>query len=117
VVAALLQPTEPDRLGLWFVAGGLAFTLFLVKMRTVFIAFPFHPVGYAIAGTYTIDTTWMPFFLAWLAKSLLLRYGGMRLYRAALPFFLGLILGDFCNGGLYTLLSCFVPMNVYPINW
>lgn len=116
-MAALLQPTEPDRLGLWFIGGGLVFTLLLVRMRAMFIAFPLHPVGYAIAGTNTIDTTWMPFLLAWLAKSLLLRYGGMRLYRAALPFFLGLILGDFCNGGLYTLLSCFIPMNVYPINW
>jgi len=116
-VAALVTPQEADRLGLWFTAGGFAWTWLLVGLRTAFVSFPFHPVGYAIAGTHTIDTTWLPFFIAWVGKLLILRYGGMRFYRAALPFFLGLIFGDFCNGGLYTLAACFVNMNVYPINW
>jgi hypothetical protein len=33
----------------------------------------------------------------------LLRYGGMRLYRAALPFFLGLILGDYVVPTLWAI--------------
>ena len=75
------------------------------------------PVGYALANTPTMASTWMPFLIAWLCKALVLRYGGMRLYRRSLPFFLGLILGDFLNGGFWTLLGCFTRINVYPINW
>ena len=33
-----------------------------------------------------------------LIKSLIIRYGGVKLYRASLPFFLGLILGDCLMG-------------------
>ena len=118
VVSFLYNPMRVERTGLWFTAGGFAFTLLLVGLRAAFIRFPFHPVGYALAGTNTMRTTWLPFFISWLVKSLLLRYGGIHLYRRALPFFLGLILGDFCNGGLYTIISCFSEtMKVYPINW
>jgi hypothetical protein len=60
---------------------------------------------------------WMPFFLAWLIKLFIIKYGGMKLYRQAMPIFLGLIMGDFVGGGLTTLLGCSIQMNVYPINW
>src|SRR5207248_1973387 len=55
--------------------------------------------------------------LAWAIKTLVLRYGGMRLYRQSLPFFYGMILGDFLAGGLTTLAGCIFGVNVYPINW
>ena len=61
---------------------------------------------------------WFPFLLAWAAKGVILRYGGPKLYRQALPFFLGLVVGDLLNGGLYTLVACFISnMKVYPVNW
>ena len=34
-------------------------------------------------------------FTAWILKAIILRYGGIRLYRTLIPFFLGLILGEF----------------------
>ena len=37
----------------------------------------------------------LPFFLAWFAKRIVLRYGGIRAYRIGLPFLLGLIPGDY----------------------
>ena len=37
---------------------------------------------------------------------------------ALLGLFFGLVVGDFLNGGFYTLIACFVDkMHVYPINW
>ena len=35
----------------------------------------------------------------------MLRHGGLRRFRAAMPFFLGLMLGDYVVGGGITLLS------------
>ena len=38
--------------------------------------------------------------IAWVFNAALLRYGGMKAYRAAPPLFLGPILGDFVTGSL-----------------
>ncbi len=114
----LHAPQPPDLLGSSFVLVGLLVTIALFAMRARFASWPLHPVGYAIAGTRSMAAQWFPFLLAWLCKTLILHYGGPNFYRQALPFFLGLVVGDFINGGLYTLIACFIPgMKVYPINW
>jgi hypothetical protein len=117
LVTLLQQPTEPNWLGFGFTVGAFLFTLALFALRAWLVSFPFHPVGYAIAGTPTMNTTWMPFFIAWVAKAIILRYGGMRLYRNAMPFFLGLIVGDFANGGWWTLVGVLTGLAAYPMNW
>ena len=40
---------------------------------------------------------WFSLLLGWASKALIVRYGGMRGYRLALPFFLGFVLGDCVN--------------------
>ena len=117
-LASWLQtPLPTNWYAISFLIGGLIFTIFLYFMKLNFIWWPFNPIGYAIANTFTMTWLWMPFFLAWLLKLFIIKYGGMKLYRQAMPFFLGLIMGDFVGGGLTTLMGCFVKMNVYPINW
>jgi hypothetical protein len=55
-------------------------------------------------------------FVAWAAKSLIMRFGGIDLYRRATPFFIGLILGLFLGVGLSFLIDalCF-PGRGHPI--
>jgi hypothetical protein len=113
----LKTPLKADLPGSIGTGLGFSFTLLLGWLRTRLNWFPFHPVGYAIAHTNTLAQTWAPFFVAWLAKTVILRYGGMALYRAALPFFLGLIAGDLIGGGLTTLTGCLFNLSAYPINW
>jgi hypothetical protein len=113
----LNTPAKPDHSGSLAVGAGLVITTALSFLRMRLTWWPFHPVGYALANTPTMASTWVPFLIAWLCKLFVLRYGGMRLYRRSLPFFLGLILGDFLNGGFWTLLGCFTQISVYPINW
>lgn len=117
LVNLLRNPPPPDLKGIGGIAWGFGATTALILLRGFWVWWPFHPVGYAIANTNTMTATWLPFFLAWLVKVLILRYGGARLYRAAVPFFLGLIAGDLLGGGLWTLLGAFTGINVYPMNW
>ncbi len=39
--------------------------------------------------------------IGWLVKRLVLRYGGTRLYRQVLSFFLGLVIGDYAVASLW----------------
>ena len=113
----LTNPPPVDMGGMKGLAGGALFAGFLVFMRLRCAWWPFHPVGYAMANTYPGGQGWMPFFIAWALKLVLTRTGGMRLYKRAVPFFLGLIVGDFLQGGFWTFLECFTNISVYPQNW
>jgi len=88
----------------WFSIGAV-FTFFLYAMRERFWWWPFHPLGYAIGCAWPSIVYWSSFFVGWLVKSLILRYGGATTYRNFRPFFLGLILGEFATGILWALLS------------
>jgi hypothetical protein len=56
-----------------------------------------------------MDSLWFPILLGWAAKRTIIRYGGLRLYREALPFFIGLIIGDYAISsllaGIYSILG------------
>jgi hypothetical protein len=99
----ILTPTYQDIPGMIAAGFGLLIAVGLSVMRQLFSAWPLHPLGYALATTNSMDYMWFPFFLAWLAKYLTLRYGGIKAYRTFLPFFLGLILGDYVVPTLWGL--------------
>ncbi len=115
--ALLRNPAPPDGRGIGAVGFGFVITTALILLRTAFTWWPLHPVGYAMASTNTMTSTWMPFLIAWLLKSLVLRYGGAALYKKTIPFFLGLIAGDLLGGGLTTAYGALTGVNVYPMNW
>jgi len=83
---------------------GIVLTLFLSIMRARFWWWPFYPIGYALCGSWTMIVFWFPLTLAWIIKTLLLRYAGMDAYRKGRPFFLGMILGEFFMAVLWTIL-------------
>lgn len=117
LASAIRSPVEADVNGSIAVGFGFLVTIALAALRTQLNWFPFHPVGYAIANTQTMQMVWLPFIIAWVIKWVILHFGGMKLYRQSLPFFFGLILGDFLNGGFWTLIGCLTGISVYPINW
>lgn len=98
-------PRQPDYAATGAYVFGTAFTLFLAFMRSQFTWWPFHHVGYLVSGSFGLFRMWLPIFLTWLVKSLLLRYGGLEAYRKAWPFFIGLILGEFSAAFLRTIVD------------
>ncbi len=87
--------SEPDRGSLVALLAGAGAVSLLRALGSRFLWWSLHPAGYALAAAGATNSFWLPLFLGWLAKLLLIRYGGLRSYRAAIPFFLGLILGDY----------------------
>ena len=92
---------------------GLLTTLALFALRLRFLGFPLHPIGYAISSSWAIHLIWTPLLIAWVLKSLTMRYGGLRMYRIFLPFFLGLILGDCVMGSVWGLVSLLGGFQTY----
>ncbi len=87
-----------------FLAGG-AVVVFLGMMRLRFWWWPFHPLGYIAANTWGAHWNYMPFFIGWALKSVVIRYGGLRLYRLTVPLAIGLIVGDMMNVGVWTAVA------------
>lgn len=77
---------------------------------------PLHPAGLAISAVWMVRNQAAAIFVAWLAKTAILRFGGIDLYRRAAPFFLGLILGHFGGVGISFLIDiAFYHGNGHPI--
>ena len=88
-----------------FFGVGVLVTLFLTAMRANFFWWPLHPLGYAIAGSWSTVEFWFPCLIAWVFKSVFLRYGGMSMYQRARPFFLGMVLGEFGMAVFFVVLN------------
>jgi len=99
------NPSQAQPDSLLAMAAGFAITMLLAAARTRFVGWPLHPVAYAISASWSIHLVWMPMIIAWVAKFTIMRYGGLKLYRQAVPFFFGLILGESVIGCGWTFMS------------
>jgi hypothetical protein len=105
IAAPLQTPSETDIDGTIALAAGAAFAVLLGTMRLRFWWWPFHPVGYMAAMCWGLHWYYMPFFIGWAFKTLVIRYGGLRLYRQTVPLAIGLVIGDMLNGGLWSVIA------------
>ncbi len=86
------------------VLGGFVGVLGLLLCRA-YLGWGLHPIGFLGASVSATHQLWFSMLLGWLVKSLVLRYGGMRLFLRLLPFFLGLIIGDVINAVIWIALG------------
>ncbi|MEW6755150.1 MAG: DUF6785 family protein, partial [Candidatus Latescibacterota bacterium] len=86
----------------WMLVGvGAGVMAVLTFVHRHFLAWPLHPIGFVVAADWVMDNIWFSVFLAWLIKTRVLRYGGPALYRATVPLFMGLVLGQFSAAGFW----------------
>jgi len=112
----LSTPTDSDTGAIIAMSIGAIFTWGLFWLRRFFLWSPFHPVGYVLATSFpAIDYIWSSMFLSWLIKWFLLSYGGLAWYRKSIPFFLGLILGEYIIGSIWSLIGVIGNMQIYRI--
>ncbi len=99
------SPTGPQWGGILAMGVGGLVTVALSVLRTQASWFPLHPIGYLAANAWGMQINWASFFLGWLIKVVVTRYGGLRIYNRLLPFFLGLLVGDAVNSALWGLIA------------
>lgn len=105
LVATQTTATGPEWGGILAIGAGALVTLTLSILRMKLLWFPLHPVGYLAANSWGMHINWLSFFLGWLFNVLIIRYGGLAVYRRLLPLFLGLILGDMLHEGLWGMVT------------
>jgi hypothetical protein len=111
----MVNPSLTDLPSVAFMSVGLVITFVLMIMRMRFVWWPFHPAGYALAISFAMDYFWFAFFISWLIKFILLRVGGLGTHRRAIPFFLGLILGDYVTGSIWAIVGPIAGFRNYKI--
>jgi hypothetical protein len=99
------NPTHSNIPANWAMVIGFGFCSLLMAMRLRYFWWPFHPIGFAISGSWSMNLVWLPLMIAWLLKLLILRYGALRMYKRYEPLFLGLIIGEFVVGCLWSLIG------------
>lgn len=88
------RPIPTTDLQLGHVAFGAGLAGLLEWASLSFPTWGLHPLGMLVSESWDISRCWASLFIGWLLKILILRYGGSGLYRAAMPAFIGLIVGD-----------------------
>jgi len=112
VFETLRSPALPNQASVIGLLAGGAVAVLLGAMRLRFAWWPFHPIGYLASNCWGWNWYSVPFFVGWVAKSLVVRYGGLRLYRLTLPLAVGLIVGSMLNQALWVLLTLFTQGKV-----
>jgi len=109
----IYYPTSTDWMSVLFMGVGFSVMALLTYLRVKFFWLPLHPLGYVMASNQEMSDLWAPILICLLLKWLILRHGGVLSYRRAVPFFLGLVLGDYLMGSIWSLLSVVLNTNMY----
>jgi hypothetical protein len=97
-------------------AGGMLFAFVLLAVRLRVPNWPFHPLGFALGGSWAmIYAIWSSIFVGWMLKVLLLHYGGQRAYLRALPLVFGVILGDCVWGVIWFVVGALIHRTTYSV--
>lgn len=105
--------TRPDLPGTLAIGWGMGFAYLLYFLKLKLSWWALHPLGFAVSTSYSICTLWLPLMIAWAAKLITLKAGGLRSYRVVLDFFLGLLLGDFVMGCLWPVIGWVFGVSTY----
>ncbi len=106
-------PEEPRVAATVATIGGGLFALFLGSMRMKFTWWLWHPVGYATCSSWSMEKLWACIFIAWIIKLFITRYGGAKAYKKVIPFFVGLVLGEFVTGSIWCIWGAITKTEVY----
>ena len=117
-IKAKAEPWDPK-------LGQYGFFVYGIVMMGVLTAFsyrlpwwPLHPIGFVVPLAFPVRAAALSVFVAWAVKSVILRVGGIRLYRRSQPFFLGIICGYAAGLAVSLVVDIiFFPGQGHGIHW
>ena len=90
---------------LLYAGAGTVLVGVLSMLRLRFVSWPLHPVGFLMVFSYPMKAIWFSIFLGWLAKVMIVKFGGSELFKAARPVFIGLIIGETSAASFWLVVS------------
>jgi hypothetical protein len=102
---AKLTLFSPDPTAMVFVVTGMAAVFVFSMLRFRFARFPLHPVLFLVWGIYATASVWASFLVGWAVKTLVVRFGGGKVYQNLKPLFVGLIAGELIMVGVSILIE------------
>lgn len=74
-------------------------------LRLTLAWWPLHPIGFILSYTYAIDRIWFSIMIGWLAKVIIVRFGGSELLKSGRNVFIGLVVGETSAAAFWLLYS------------
>jgi len=118
-----LGEVRPNAACMWSMAAGLALVLLFTAARLRFTWWPLHPLVFVVWASTPLRCMGVSYFIGWLVKALVSKYGGSHAYNRLKPVMMGLIAGEVLGalfpsliGAIYYLITNQRPMvfNVLP---
>ena len=110
IINWMRNATRITELEIIFLVIGAAINMLLLAGRVFFYWWPFNPIGFVVGAAAPIQNFMFSIFLAWLIKLLVMRFGGVNLYRKTQPLFLGILVGYVLGVAVaYTVDSAWFP--------
>ena len=111
-----LANIQPAPRFVWSAGAGFAAVLLFMFLRLRFTWWPLHPVMFLVWTTWPIQMFGASFFLGWILKTVVTRFGGTRLYRQCKPMMIGVVAAELLaglifmiHGGLYYAVTGLLP--------
>ena len=103
------NPGEVDPVTWIHVGLGGAVMAVLMAAQHRLVWWPFHPVGFPVSCVF--GKMWFSVFCAWVIKGIVLKYGGVALFKRLRPLFLGFILGEAVVAGFWVIVDYFAGVH------
>ena len=84
---------------------GAGIVLALSVLRLAYVWWPVHPIGFLCMTSWPIGQLWFGIFLGSLARTLVLKFGGARMYLSGRKAMVGIIAGEAVAAGLGMVLG------------
>lgn len=93
IVKWMRNATRISEIEILFLISGAIVNMVLVAGRLLFYWWPLNPIGFVIGASGPIRGLTFTIFVAWLIKIIMMRLGGVSLYKRMQPLFLGILVG------------------------
>ncbi|MCM8802046.1 MAG: hypothetical protein NC827_01885 [Candidatus Omnitrophica bacterium] len=105
IISSIKEPIGFNKTFFTWTFGGILSMTFFTFMKNRFLWWPISPVGLCLGLPLSVYCNWFSVFCAWVAKIIIMKYGGVKVYNRVKYFFYGLILGAFITGGIWNIIG------------